>query len=503
VLFFFFVPLGHEDHKVRRIPLVTIAIILICLVIAILTIPRAKSLTRELMGVEAELAELKFSVYQKYATIEKGSWLYDYLFEDDAKNYLELNKKLGEKVEKYWQDFIEGKLGEPDDPLYQRYLVLKERKEKIERSHPFLRYGFIPTKFRLSTLITYAFLHGGWLHLLFNMFFFFIVAPNLEDIWGRPVFLGLYLASAVAAVLVHAAVHPGSVEPCVGASGAVAGLMGAFAYRFARTKMVVWYILLLIIYPYTGTVSVPAYLLFGFWFVLQLFWGVVVKSAPGVSNIAYWAHIGGFAFGFAVAVLFEKAGIERKYIKPRVEEKVSPEVALDTRLTRALELSSAGDHKGAIALLEDYLEDNPHSDFAKLERVKSYIELGRVPSDADEVLASMIGQPDFGKDAAALYLKACRIDSEFCLRSDAMLRVFRILERASDFERARKVFEILVSKFSQDARMPATYLSMARLSKRAGDMRYARGLLQEMLARYPHDPLSDLAKGELRKMGDV
>ena len=503
MLLFFFLPIGHEQHKVRRIPVITIAIILLCLIIAIATISRAKALTRELDGVNAEIQDLKFEVYTKYASVKKGSWVYDFLFETDARNYGEFYKKLEEKIEKYWKDFTEGKLCEPDDPLYQRYLVLKERKERIERRHPYLRFGFTPAKFRLSTLITHAFLHGGWLHLIFNMFFFFIVAPTLEDTWGRPVLLGLYLSSAVVAALVHAAMYPHSAEPCIGASGAVAGLMGAFAYRFARTRMLVWYFILLIVYPYTGTVYVPAYFVFGLWFALQLAWGVAVKSAPGVSNIAYWAHIGGFAFGLAVAVLLEKTGVEQRYIEPSVEWKVSPEIELDARLTKAMELSASGDFEGAIRLLDEYLADNPESDVARIERLRCYIDLGRLPGDAVEILSSAVGKPDFDKDALDLYMRACEIDDRFCLKADAMFRLYRTFERMGNYGAARRAFKAMSARFTHDARMPATYLSMARLSKKAGDISYARDLLREMIARYPYDPLVDLAKADLKKMGDA
>lgn len=496
---FVFFPIGHEEHRVKRLPVVTIAIMLSCVVIALLTIPKAERLTNELVAIEQEIKELKVMVYTQYATQKKGSWVWD-LLESEPSNYMELYKELGDRIEKYWQDFINGKIGKPDDPIRFRYQTLSERKQKLESSHPFIRYGFNPTKFRLFTLFTSAFLHASWLHLIFNLLFFFIVAPNLEDVWGRPIFAGLYLASAMVSMLVHTAMFPSLDSPCVGASGAIAGLMGAFAIRFAKTRISIWYLLMLFIKPYIGVVQLPAYLFFGFWFLLQLFWGIIVKSAPSVSNVAFWAHIGGFLFGALSAAVIIALGVERKYLASRIEEKASPEVKIDSRLKKAMELSMSGDNKGAIILLESYLADNPESIPAKLERIRNYVAIGELPNDAGDVLASLIGLPEYDDEAIELYLKACEIKPQFCISSHAMFRIFRTLERNRDYLSAKKVFEMLKANFPKDSKMPATYLSMARLSQKSGDIAYAREILTEMIAKFPQDPLVELAKESLEKL---
>jgi len=180
-----------------------------------------------------------------------------------------------------------------------------------------------------------------------------------------------------------------------------------------------------------------------------------------------------------------------------MEEKVSQKIKLDKRLTKAAELSVSGDNKGAIALLERYLAENPDDELAKIERIKNYVAIGKIPQDADTVLASIIGLPEHGSEAVGLYLKACEIEPSFCLTSHAMFRVFRALDRNRDYSRAKKVFETLRVGFPKDSRMPATYLSMARLSQKSGDIAYAREILNEMLTSFPNDPLIELAKEAL------
>jgi membrane associated rhomboid family serine protease len=145
------------------------------------------------------------------------------------------------------------------------------------------------------------FLHGGWLHLFGNMWTLWIFGDNVEDRLGRLRFIGLYLASGFAAGLLHIITNPGSGVPTIGASGAVAGIMGAY-FRFfphARVEMVI---------PpfFFGPVFVvPAIVFLGWWFLLQFFNGAMsLASGPGdFGGVAWWAHVGGFLVGMGL-VLF-------------------------------------------------------------------------------------------------------------------------------------------------------------------------------------------------------
>ncbi|WP_322817651.1 rhomboid family intramembrane serine protease [Tepidiforma sp.] len=154
----------------------------------------------------------------------------------------------------------------------------------------------------LFSIVTAVFIHGGWLHILGNMLFLWVFADNIEDRLGHAGFLLFYLSSGVVASLVQGAMDPASVVPVVGASGAVAGVLGAYLMWFPRSTVhvvVPFFILLFIPLP------VPAFLMIGLWFVQNLFAGyaTIVDTASTGGGVAWFAHIGGFLFGAVVALV--------------------------------------------------------------------------------------------------------------------------------------------------------------------------------------------------------
>lgn len=144
------------------------------------------------------------------------------------------------------------------------------------------------------------FLHGGWLHLIGNMWTLWIFGDNVEDRLGRGRYLTLYLAGGVAASALHLFTNAGSQLPTIGASGAVAAVMGAYFrfYPHARIDAVVPP------FVFGPVIMLPAVLFLGFWFVMQFFNGALsLGGAPGrFGGIAWWAHVGGFAFGLLVCL---------------------------------------------------------------------------------------------------------------------------------------------------------------------------------------------------------
>ena len=146
------------------------------------------------------------------------------------------------------------------------------------------------------TLLSSMFLHGGFLHIAFNMLFLWIFGDNLEDEFGRLGYLAFYLASGIAAGLLQWAAEPLSQVPVVGASGAIAGVMGGYLLLFPRAKVDV----LLILIVYFRVFAIPAFLVLGLWFALQIFGGLNTPTEGG--GVAYWAHVGGFVAGGALAL---------------------------------------------------------------------------------------------------------------------------------------------------------------------------------------------------------
>lgn len=154
-----------------------------------------------------------------------------------------------------------------------------------------------------DTIFTSMFLHGGFLHLAGNMLFLWIFGDNMEDEMGHVGYLVFYLAAGLGAGLAHVFSAPYSEVPTVGASGAIAGVMGGYLLLFPKAKVDI----LLIIIFYVRILPIPAWIMLGLWFGMQLFNGV--GTDPTGGGVAYWAHAGGFVIGMILALpLFIKLG---------------------------------------------------------------------------------------------------------------------------------------------------------------------------------------------------
>ena len=166
-------------------------------------------------------------------------------------------------------------------------------------------FGVVPAELlaqpvgRSYTLISSMFLHGGWMHLIGNMWFLYIFGDNVEDRLGKPLFVLFYLAAGIGAAALQVAVQPASTIPTIGASGAIAGVLGAYAivYPGARVLTLVW------LFIFVRLLHVPAVLFLGFWFAMQFFSGVGALASSGGGGVAWWAHVGGFVVGGAVGYL--------------------------------------------------------------------------------------------------------------------------------------------------------------------------------------------------------
>jgi len=156
----------------------------------------------------------------------------------------------------------------------------------------------------LYTLVTSMFLHGGFMHVFGNMLYLYIFGDNIEDKMGRRRFILFYLLCGLAASAAQIIVHPLSNVPNLGASGAVAGVLGAYLIVFPRARVHC----ILILGFFIRWATLPAVIVLGFWFVIQFFSGMA--SLPyvtqNIGGVAYFAHIGGFAAGMALVKLFKK-----------------------------------------------------------------------------------------------------------------------------------------------------------------------------------------------------
>lgn len=157
----------------------------------------------------------------------------------------------------------------------------------------------------LVTLVTSMFLHGGWLHLIGNMLYLGIFGDNVEGIMGHKRYLAFYLICGVAANLAQVLIAPTADIPGIGASGAIAGVLGAYLLCFPRARVFVGIPILV----YMEVITLPAVIVLGFWFIIQLFNGVAViaqSSEATMGGVAWWAHIGGFVVGLILTPLLRQ-----------------------------------------------------------------------------------------------------------------------------------------------------------------------------------------------------
>lgn len=159
-----------------------------------------------------------------------------------------------------------------------------------------------PTFFPVLTLFTSLFMHGGWMHLIGNMMYLVIFADNIEDVFGKKKFILFYLFSGIFASFSQALLNLSSDIPMIGASGAIAGVLGAYLFYFPKAK-----ILVLVPFFIFFTLRIPASILLIFWFIFQF-----LNLSNIESSVAWMAHIGGFIFGYIFSIINGKKPIQKK-----------------------------------------------------------------------------------------------------------------------------------------------------------------------------------------------
>ncbi len=168
----------------------------------------------------------------------------------------------------------------------------------FELHHFLMVWGTVPNDFQFFSLLSSMFLHGGWMHVLGNVWFLWVFGDNVEDVLGSRQYLLFYLLCGLAGGLAHVFFNSESAVPAIGASGAISGVMGAYLIRFPRARVHT----LLFFFVFATTIDVPAVLMIGYWFVVQLFsgFGQLAQASPQGGGTAWFAHIGGFVAGMVL-----------------------------------------------------------------------------------------------------------------------------------------------------------------------------------------------------------
>ena len=353
------VPIGHENMAARRWPVVTLSLIAINTIAFLVTLPSMQTDQKQVGHVKAEILILA-ALHPELKMHREEQEVVDGFKKSDPEVWKQIQNPYRDVINPY-----EAKIKLMEDPalLQGEMDSLNDEWVKLSASSTTERYAFVPAHPTAVSYITANFLHGGWMHLIGNLWFLWLAGFVLEDVWGRWLYSGFYLIAGAAALQFHAWLNPGSITPTVGASGAVAALMGAFLVRFPKMKIemawIWWFSMLRLLR--TGNpfrmyrFSAAAYWLLPLWLGVEVLYGALFGSKSGV---AHWAHVGGFIFGAVAAVGIRYSGIEHKANKA-IEEEIG--WTNDAELEQASAMMEQGLLPDAQTVLSNYVEANPAS----------------------------------------------------------------------------------------------------------------------------------------------
>jgi membrane associated rhomboid family serine protease len=470
-------PLTHDSATSRRWPVVTIIVLLACFAVHVVGSMAARAREDAVREIALRGAELERGHPGLESPIPSDPALRPRSPEEALRLIPEGRPEIADPARREAQERLDALV---------RDIV------RVHASAPEYRFGYIPDKGGLLQLVTYAFLHGGWMHLIFNAWFLWLCGCNMEDRWGRGVYTGFYLAAAAVAALAHGASSGGGGVPVIGASGAVAGAMGAFVVVHARTR--IRFLTFLLLRPLFFTA--PAYVMLPLWVGIE-----ILEAAAGARDgVAHMAHVGGFAFGVAVALVLRLTGLEKK-LDEAVERTVT--VSQDPRLLEAAGLIDHGRAGEAMAMLEAVATEKP----LDIDVALALLRAADAAGDAGRELAAYgrlmdlyvrAGSPGTAFD---LYLEVKQRGREQELPALNRLFFADRLARIDRLEDAAMVYEGIHGRKAADEAGLRALLGHARVEAKLGRVDGARRLLNELRESPLSTPeLDALAARELARL---
>src|SRR5215831_511152 len=432
------IPLRHENMEARHWPVVTLALIAMNIIVFLFTTmsmsdeaPRLGEVKSDILILAALHPELKMQLQAQqlvdgFKKSHPTAWAQVQNPNRDVISPFDAKIKLVEDPQKLQDEM---------DSLSQQYV-------KLSASSITEQYAFVPGHPNPLSYLTANFLHGGWMHLIGNMWFLWLAGFVLEDVWGRWLYPSFYLIAGAAALQLHAWLNPGSITPTLGASGAVAALMGAFLVRFPKMKIEMAWLLMFRLRRFEA----PAYCLLPLWLVGELFYGSLLGSQ---SSVARWAHVGGFLFGAVAGLAIQHSGLEHKANKA-IEQKVA--WTTDAEIEKANQMMEHGQLADAQALLASYVAKNPNSldgwsllrqIYTRQSDTKSYreatVKTCALHLNAHQIEAAFQDYAEFldiggGKMPASTWLELCK-GAEELQEFDRAFQEYENLSKAYPTER--------------------------------------------------------------------
>jgi membrane associated rhomboid family serine protease len=483
-----FIPVGQENNEVRRHPWVSYAIIALNVLVAIPVFHQDAAESPEIER-RAEAAD-EFLARHPYLAVPTGMARFYRPADLDRRERLRMQREAGGGLP-------------PTEVVEEEQRTLQDLAEAfLAREHESVwnRLGYVPKAPRAAALLSSLFVHGDWLHLLGNLVFFYLCGPFVEDAFGRPLFLLLYLASGFVASLTHAAHFPESLSPLIGASGAIAGVMGAFLVRFAAHRVNFLFIPFVFLPAVRFRIRLPAFVFLPAWF-LEQFWAASESGAHG--GVAFWAHVGGFAFGSIAALALRVSGVEGRFIAPAIEKKIA--IVQHPGLERAADARHAGDWPRARRELRQVLAAEP----GHLDAWHETYELALAEGDSAELEKSALRLGDLYEKAGEQALAHALFDDLLQRTSGCpvsprlLLAAGQSLERRGEGRQAIEAYERIVAERPGDPAALRALYRQGEVLRKAGDARGARAAY-EAARRHPActDPWPTTIEVALRALAE-
>jgi membrane associated rhomboid family serine protease len=446
------IPLRHENMEGRRWPVVTFALIALNVLAFLGT-------HWKIQEQEPERIEVRMHILLLAAMHPELN------MPDDVEKFVNEVKKHAPEAawqqlasrKRRSQDAWDAQIREDEDPqeLQSEMDTLAQRFAEVQNASILENYAFVPSHPKPISYLTNMFLHIGWLHLIGNMWFLWLAGFILEDRWGRVIYPIFYLLAGIAASLVHTMANPSSIVPTLGASGAVAALMGGFLVRFPRLKIeMLWYL-----FFFRIRFKAPAFSLLPLWLLMEIFYGSIFGQASGV---AHWAHVGGFVFGAIAGLVISRTSLEHE-ANAVIENKIG--WTADPAVVQATECMEKGKFDEGIATIKKHLAVKPDAIDAQAILSQLYWRKNDVPAHLEATIK-----------LCQLHLKAQ--DTEAALQDfqeysnaggDRMpaatwLELCRLIEGQQHYDRAVTEYERLAKAYPTEKQALLSLLSAGRLT---------------------------------------
>lgn len=476
----------------RNPPVVTIVLILInCFVYFIFQFGDSKKYFKaEEFYFTSRLAEIEIERYAEYRnTSGKETSLYNAKGQLNEKEALRCYQEMLKDYD-YLDKLSNDEIITPRDPEYQQWKELRDEYEYLRSEITSSKYGFIPTKAKPITFLTYMFLHGGFGHLFGNMLFLWLVGCMLEMGGGRKFYSTSYILTGLGAVTLFWLIYPKSPVPLIGASGAIAGFMGAFTVLYYKKKVKIFYSLGF----YFNYLKVRAIFLLPIWVAnefYQLLFG-------GISNVAYVAHIGGLISGSILGLINLKFlhSFNADVLEPEPEDEVSPIIEKALQHIRQLDMETGGklleealikepDHIGAMTHLFNVRKSDPQDP--------------RFHEITIKLLNRLTLENNNYESAKKIFDEYTELTKRPRLSPNLYFKMIPILSRVGSPEKAERILAMFLKQKPNFPGIPTALLKLATGYRQKGVHAKYQKCLQVLDSKYPNSTEGQIARRNLSK----